>query len=116
MAQALTGACRHGGIAPDPPSDILRSASQAQGVAFTSLKLCLVLVVAVAVGFGALPTLSLAANPIVTENQQPGTGQWQIPNAGFQLADDSSNQIRCSPPAARHGPAASRGRAIRMPA
>ena len=54
-----------------------------------SLKLCLALVVAVAVGFGALPTLSLAANPIVTENQQPGTGQWQIPNAGFQLADEA---------------------------
>ncbi len=59
-----------------------------------SIKLCLALVVAVAVGFGAPPMLSLAANPIVTENQQPGTDQWQVPNTGFQLADDTSNQIK----------------------
>src|SRR5437868_953088 len=59
-----------------------------------SFRLVLALVVAVAIGVGALPTLSLAANPIVTENQQPGTNQWQIPNGGFQLADDSSNQIK----------------------
>src|SRR5439155_21737696 len=28
------------------------------------------------------------------ENQQPGTDQWQVPNTGFQLADDTSNQIK----------------------
>ena len=36
-----------------------------------------------------------ASNPIVTENQQPGSGQWQIPNAsGTALADDTNNQIK----------------------
>src|SRR6266853_1980073 len=34
------------------------------------------------------------ANPIVAENQQSGTAQWQIPNAGFQVADDVGNQIK----------------------
>src|SRR5437588_2581137 len=59
-----------------------------------SFRLGLALVVAIAIGVGASPTLSLAANPIVTENQQSGTGQWQIPNTGFQLANDSTNQIK----------------------
>ena len=35
-----------------------------------------------------------AANPIVLENQQPGTAGWQIPTAGSRLADDTSNQIK----------------------
>ena len=34
------------------------------------------------------------ANPIVTENQQPGTDQWLLPTTGFQLADDTVNQIK----------------------
>src|SRR5258708_29916298 len=34
------------------------------------------------------------ANPIVLENQQPGTAGWQIPTAGSRLADDTSNQIK----------------------
>jgi hypothetical protein len=34
------------------------------------------------------------ANPIVAENQQSGSAQWQIPNAGFQVADDVDNQIK----------------------
>src|SRR5437870_3027228 len=50
----------------------------------------------------ATPTVSGAAtstpipgqNPIVTENQQPGTDQWEIPTAGFQVADDNLNQIK----------------------
>jgi N,N-dimethylformamidase beta subunit-like protein/concanavalin A-like lectin/glucanase superfamily protein len=40
------------------------------------------------------PTTTAGANPIVTENQQPGTDQWQIPTAGFQVADDTVNQIK----------------------
>jgi len=45
--------------------------------------------------FTGLPVLTTAAtNPIVVENQQPGTDNWQIPNAGYQQADDISNQIK----------------------
>ncbi|HEX5414412.1 MAG TPA: hypothetical protein VFZ25_02025, partial [Chloroflexota bacterium] len=36
-----------------------------------------------------------ASNPIVGENQQPGTGEWQIPNSkGQAVADDVNNQIK----------------------
>ena len=45
------------------------------------------------------------ANPIVTENQQPGTDQWQIPTTGFQVADDNVNQVKgyTSAPSANKG-------------
>jgi hypothetical protein len=44
-------------------------------------------------------------NPIVTENQQAGTDQWQIPTAGFQVADDNANQVKgyASAPSANKG-------------
>jgi len=35
-----------------------------------------------------------AVNPIVAENQQPGTTTWQLNRAGFTTADDVSQQIK----------------------
>ncbi len=43
------------------------------------------------------PTATPVGNPIVLENQQAGTNAWQLPNAGFRLADDTSNQIKGYP-------------------
>jgi hypothetical protein len=37
---------------------------------------------------------ALAANPIVTENQQPGTTNWQLGRPGFHTADDTRKQIK----------------------
>src|SRR5258708_22308607 len=47
-----------------------------------------------AVALTALPVHSQTGNPIVVENKQPGTGEWQIPTNGYQLADDYTNQIK----------------------
>src|SRR5258708_12700636 len=47
-----------------------------------------------AVALTALPVHSQTGNPIVVENQQPGSGEWQIPTNGYQLADDYTNQIK----------------------
>ncbi len=33
-------------------------------------------------------------NPVVTENQQPGTTAWQIGLPGFQVADDTAKQVK----------------------
>ena len=33
-------------------------------------------------------------NPIVTENQNTGTTAWQIPQSGYQVADDATGQIK----------------------
>src|SRR5438105_3306991 len=65
--------------------------------ALMRLGLRLALIFVLLLGLGTLtvvPTLSQAGNPIVIENQQPGTGQWQIPNSGYQLSDDTTNQIK----------------------
>jgi hypothetical protein len=35
-----------------------------------------------------------ASNPIVTENQQPGTDAWIIPDTGDTQADDVANQVK----------------------
>ncbi len=56
--------------------------------------LTIALAVTLLAGFPAVPALSQSANPIVSENQQPGTSQWQIPNAGFDISDDTTNQIK----------------------
>ena len=37
---------------------------------------------------------SATSNPIVLENQQPGTDEWLIPSAGHQVADDTANQVK----------------------
>jgi hypothetical protein len=61
----------------------------------TALRLALVLALAMGLGtLTTLPTLSQSGNPIVIENQQPGTDQWNIPNNGYSLSDDTSNQIK----------------------
>ncbi len=41
-----------------------------------------------------IPRVRAASNPIVLENQQPGTDNWIIPDTGDQQADDVSNQIK----------------------
>src|SRR5438105_10340308 len=59
------------------------------------LRLALIFVLLLGLGtLTVVPTLSQAGNPIVIENQQPGTGQWQIPNSGYQLSDDTTNQVK----------------------
>jgi len=45
-------------------------------------------------GFPQPSTALGAANPIVSENLQPGTDAWQIPSAGASVADDTLNQIK----------------------
>src|SRR5205807_9812627 len=39
---------------------------------------------------GPATTVASSGNPIVTENQQPGTANWQITNS----SDDTNNQIK----------------------
>ena len=35
-----------------------------------------------------------SVNPIVLENQQPGSDQWELQRAGFLIADDVAKQIK----------------------
>src|ERR1700687_4071912 len=58
----------------------------------TSRSLLKQLFLVVAAGIVLLPTAMAQSNPIVTENQQPGTSNWQIP-WGFS-ADDGAGQIK----------------------
>ena len=51
-------------------------------------------VVALALLALAFAPSAQAANPIVTENQQPGTTNWQLGRPGFQTANDTSKQIK----------------------
>jgi hypothetical protein len=37
---------------------------------------------------------SASASPIVVENQHAGSRNWEIPRPGFQIADDTGNQIK----------------------
>jgi hypothetical protein len=61
----------------------------------TRLRLAVAMVVVVGLGaLTALPVRSQTSNPIVIENHQPGTGEWQIPTAGSRLANDTNNQIK----------------------
>jgi N,N-dimethylformamidase beta subunit-like, C-terminal/Malectin domain/Abnormal spindle-like microcephaly-assoc'd, ASPM-SPD-2-Hydin len=39
-------------------------------------------------------TAAAPSNPIVVENQQPGSTGWQIGGTGFQIANDASKQIK----------------------
>ncbi len=52
----------------------------------------LVLVIFARHGTGSL--LYAADNPIVIENQQPGSNQWQLGLPGFATADDNNQQIK----------------------
>ncbi|HXN22403.1 MAG TPA: N,N-dimethylformamidase beta subunit family domain-containing protein, partial [Candidatus Dormibacteraeota bacterium] len=58
----------------------------------TSRSLLKQLFLVVAAGIVLLPTAMAQSNPIVTENQQPGTSNWQIP-WGLS-ADDVTGQIK----------------------
>src|SRR5437867_8838241 len=40
------------------------------------------------------PALAAASNPIVLENQQPGSTQWQLGLPGFQTSFDDTGQIK----------------------
>src|SRR5438093_1965038 len=58
----------------------------------STLSLVLLLSRGLAVG---TPSRSTAAdNPIVLENQQPGTDQWQLRRSGYQTAGDVDKQIK----------------------
>src|SRR6266702_4027282 len=46
------------------------------------------------VGLAAATPIAAVGNPIVLENQQPGTDRWQIGLPGYTRSDDTSNQIR----------------------
>lgn len=37
---------------------------------------------------------SAATNPVVAENQQPGTTEWQLGRPGFRTSDDATGQIK----------------------
>ncbi len=37
---------------------------------------------------------AISPNPIVLENQKPGTSAWQLPWAGMRVADDVGKQIK----------------------
>src|SRR5262249_17325377 len=70
-----------------------------RGPARAGLVLLLLLVTAVCSPGPAVPDAQAAgtstSNPIVAENQQPGSGEWQIPNnSGTAVADDTNNQIK----------------------
>lgn len=75
----------------------LRGPSGSPRARFERARVLLPLVLAfvcAAVGLlGAAPA-ALAANPIVTENQLPGTTNWQLGRPGFQTANDTSKQIK----------------------
>jgi hypothetical protein len=46
-------------------------------------------------GFGGVgPTSAGTANPIVLENQQPGTTAWRIGQSPYSVADDGNGQIK----------------------
>jgi hypothetical protein len=66
-------------------------------VLYERVRVLLPLVLAFAcatVGLFVVVPAALAANPIVTENQQPGTTNWQLGRPGFQTADDTNKQIK----------------------
>src|SRR5947199_305840 len=58
--------------------------------------LTLLLVVSMLLTTAGRSTIVHAAttNPIVLENQQPGSDQWRLNLAGFQEADDATGQIK----------------------
>lgn len=72
------------------PSGSLRAP---YGRARVLLPLVLAFASATAGLLGVAPA-ALAANPIVTENQLPGTTNWQLGRPGFQTANDTSKQIK----------------------
>ena len=43
---------------------------------------------------GLAPAAAAADNPIVLENQQPGSTGWQLYGAGYQVADDATGQVK----------------------
>ena len=55
------------------------------------------LLVALLVSLALLPvkgSIATGPNPIVVENQQPGTSDWQMGRPGFQLSNDVTGQIK----------------------
>ncbi|HEY8763791.1 MAG TPA: hypothetical protein VIM18_06365, partial [Solirubrobacteraceae bacterium] len=43
---------------------------------------------------GLITSVRATDNPITVENQQIGTDAWGIPDAGDQVANDTTNQIK----------------------
>ncbi len=59
-----------------------------------TLLLSIVLLLSLGLMVGSASRSAAAANPIVLENQQPGTDQWQLSRSGYQTANDASKQIK----------------------
>ena len=55
---------------------------------------CLVLLLSCGLVVGSASRSTAADNPIVLENQQPGTDQWQLWRSGYQTAGDVDKQIK----------------------
>lgn len=49
---------------------------------------------AAAVGIGLLPATAAQSNPIVVENQQPGTGAWDLQGNNGNPGTDAVGQIK----------------------
>ena len=56
--------------------------------------LSLVLLLSRGLAVGSPSQSSAADNPIVLENQQPGTDQWQLRRSGYHTAGDVDKQIK----------------------
>ena len=55
------------------------------------------IVLAAVLSLGFLPPVRSAVdppNPIVVENQRPGTDSWQLGRAGFRISNDANGQIK----------------------
>ena len=59
-----------------------------------TLLLSIVLLLSLGLMVGSASRSTAAANPIVLENQQPGTDQWQLSRSGYQTGNDVSKQIK----------------------
>ncbi len=61
---------------------------------FQLMMLLLCMLGGLSVGARGLPVSAQAANPIVLENQQPGTDTWRLRRPGFSVANDTDKQIK----------------------
>lgn len=69
-------------------------------ISISARRLTVLFLLALAVGIGSAesplstPAAAAVGNPIVGENQLPGTDRWELGHSGFQRADDTSQQIK----------------------
>src|SRR5437867_3640866 len=58
------------------------------------LSVFLIVIAVIAVSGRVTTVQATANNPVVLENQQPGSDQWRLNLPGFQEADDATGQIK----------------------